>query len=531
MNKHKARTAVFWAGAMSVAGSLGMASAVAADAGSIMTRTCGTCHTESSPGAGDFSRMSGMRKTPEGWQMTINRMQSLRGLHLSADEKQTVIKHLADTRGLAPGETVGSRYLLEQDTNLVENTPEAYTQMCARCHSGARVALQRRTEDEWKWLVHFHMGQHPTLEFHSLARDRPWFELALNDTAVQLGKDYPLESAEWKAWQAAPKPQLNGEWRLLGYVPGKGEFDARMTATPTGLDAFALTVAGRYADGSPLAGTGSATVYTGFEWRAALELDGVKMRQVLAAAPAGGEMQGRMFRRDDKALGGELRAVRPGANAQVLAVMPPHLKIGVEQPLTIVGEKLGGDISLGKGVEVLRVVSRDAERVSVIARAKGASGARDVKVGTAAGKGLLAVYDQVARVEVLPANAIARIGGGGGVMEKVGVAYRARAYAAGPDGKPGTDDDVALGYMPTSWSIAPADHTAEEERDHEFAGSIDANGVFTPGDGGPNPKRKMNANNVGRLAVVATVKDGAEPVEGRGSLLVSVPDFVVGVLD
>lgn len=531
MTNQYAKTAVFCAGVVAVVGSFGMSSAVAADAGSIMTRTCGTCHTESSPGAGDFSRMNGMRKTPEGWQMTINRMQSLRGLHLSADEKQAVIKHLADTRGLAPAETAGSRYLLEQDTNLVENTPEAYTQMCARCHSSARVALQRRSEEEWKWLVHFHMGQHPTLEFHSMARDRPWFELALNDTAVQLGKDYPLASAEWTAWQAAAKPALNGEWRLLGYVPGKGEFDARMTVTPTGLDAFAVTVAGRYADGSPLSGTGSATVYTGFEWRAALDLDGVKMRQVLAATPEGGEMHGRMFRRDDKALGGVLRALRPAAEAQVLAVMPSHLKTGVEQALTIVGENLAGDVSLGKGVEVVSVVSRDAERVRVLARAKGGDGLRDVRVGGAAGKGLLAVYDQVARVDVLPADAVARIGGGGGAMEKVGVAYRARAYAAGPDGKPGTDDDVALGYMPTAWSIVPADPVAEEDRDHAFAGSIDADGIFTPGDAGPNPKRRMNANNVGRLAVVATVNDGGTPVEGRGALLVSVPDFVINALD
>jgi quinohemoprotein amine dehydrogenase len=116
-------------------------------------------------------------------------------------------------------------------------------------------------------------------------------------------------------------------------------------------------------------------------------------------------------------------------------------------------------------------------------------------------------------------------------MEKVGVAYRAVGYAAGPDGKAGTRDDLKLGYMPAKWAIAPADHTAEEELDHKFAGSIDANGVFTPGDAGPNPQRKMSANNVGRLRVVATVEYGGSPVSGQGKLLVSVPDFVQEVLD
>ena len=118
-----------------------------------------------------------------------------------------------------------------------------------------------------------------------------------------------------------------------------------------------------------------------------------------------------------------------------------------------------------------------------------------------------------------------------GAMEKIGVAYRAVGYAAGPDGKAGTGDDLKLGYIPAKWAIAPADHTAEEELDHKFAGSIDDSGVFTPGDAGPNPQRKMSANNVGRLSVVATVEEGARPVRGQGRLLVSVPDFVHEVLD
>ena len=64
--------------------------------------------------------------------------------------------------------------------------------MCARCHSGARFGLQRRSEEEWKLLVHFHVAQHPTLEFHSLSRDRPWFQLAMNEKLHPFDHQFPM---------------------------------------------------------------------------------------------------------------------------------------------------------------------------------------------------------------------------------------------------------------------------------------------------------------------------------------------------
>lgn len=524
--------AIVGAGALALSGALA-APAIAAqlDGKSIIRAHCLACHTEDAA-SGTFSRISEQRKTPEGWQMTLNRMEHLRALKLPAAEKRAVIKHLADTQGLAPAEAAPYRYLLEQDTNRVEDIDEAYVEMCARCHSGARFGLQRRSEAEWNLLVHFHMGQHPTLELHALSRDRPWMQLALTETVPQLAQDFALDTAEWRDWQRAVKPQLGGQWRLLGFVPGKGEFDARMSAVPAGADRFELRIEGRYADGSPLAGTGTATVYTGYEWRGNLTIDGVSMRQVMAADARGREMSGRMFMRAAREIGGELRAVKEGQAAQVLAVMPSHLRIGETATLTIVGSRLSGQVSLGSGVRVLDVVSRSADRITVRAQATGTAGMRDVSVGRASGAGLLAVYDRVARVEVSPANAVARIGGPGDAqMEKVRVAYRAVGYAAGPDGQPGTDDDVRLGYFPAAWAIEPFDEAAAEAQDHLFAGSIDADGLFTPGDAGPNPQRPMSANNVGNLSVVATVGQGADAVQGRGHLLVAVPDFVRRVLD
>jgi quinohemoprotein amine dehydrogenase len=497
----------------------------------IIRSNCLACHSETGDSAAPFSRIGQQRKTPEGWQMTINRMQLLRGARISAEDKAALIQYLADNQGLAPSEAEPYRYLLEQDTNRVEEgIDEGLGQMCARCHSGARFSLQRRSEAEWKNLVDFHMGQFPTIEFHSLARDRAWYDIAKNETAVELGKNFPLLSPQWDSWKAAPKADLAGRWRVLGFVPGKGEFEAQMSAEPSDTG-YSLSLEGHYADGSGLSGSGKARLYTGFEWRASVTVDGVKMRQVMAADAEGARMSGRMFSAQAREIGGDLHAVRDQGKADVVAVMPAYLRKGESAELTIVGQHLDGDISLGEGVTIEQVLQRDADRIRVLAIASGDEGLRRVTVGSASHDDALAVYQSLARVEVLPANAVSRIGGAGGKLEKVAASYRALGFSAGADGKAGTDDDLRLGYMAATWSIAPADEVAAHDKDEDFAGSIDADGIFTPGDTGPNPARKMSANNVGRLTVIASVNDGDAQVRGEGSMLVSVPDYVRRVLD
>lgn len=530
MNKQKSITSIVAAGLLASVAAIGApAAAVAADGAALLATNCLSCHSVQGDG---ISRISGQRKSPEGWQMTITRMQEQHGAKISPEDKRGLIKHLADTRGLAPAEAAPWRYLLEHDNNRVEAVDDAYRDMCARCHSGARFALQRRSVEEWKLLMHSHIGLNPTLEFHSLARDRQWFRLAVDEVAPALARDFALDSAAWKAWQAAPHAALDGSWRIAGYLPGKGEFEGRMKATAAGGDRFELAIDGRYANGAPLSGRGVATVYTGYEWRASVDIDGVALRQVMAADARGTRMQGRQHLADSRRVGGELSALREGRAPALLAVMPAHLRRGETAELTLVGSGLAGAVALGNGVRVLEVVSRSADRVVVRARAEGRDGARDVAVGAARGKGLLAVYEQVARVEVEPAHAIARVGGPGDAqMDKVGVAYRALAWAAGRDGKAGTADDLRLGYMPAQWSLEPADEAAAKARDQDFVGRIGADGVFVPGDAGPNPARPKSAGNTGRVKVVAAVGGQAGAVEGRGSLDVAVPDFVQRALD
>ncbi|OMH29052.1 quinohemoprotein amine dehydrogenase subunit alpha [Motiliproteus sp. MSK22-1] len=527
--------ALAWAQLAALSGLLTMATVSSAgDAQQIIRDRCLSCHSETGDRQAPFSRISQQRKTPEGWEMTLQRMQAIRGLKISPQEKRTLIKYLSDTQGLAPAETEGVRYVLEQNRNAVESLEnQAIAGKCSVCHSGARVALQRRSEPEWEKLVHFHMAQFPTIELLAGARDHDWFEQTINEIVPELANSYPLNSTQWSDWKTVKKQPLTGSWRAVGWLPEKGEYEARFTVTALDSDYYNLDIRGKYADGSPLSGTGRALVYTGYEWRSNVTINGIKMRQVFAASEDGLAMEGRMFLRSANELGGAVRAVRESPDrSHILSISPSYLKQGERSVINIIGSRLYGKIALGHDLKVLKILSRSADRVSVLAEAtEGASlGKHPVSIGSANG-GYLAVYDRLARVEVTPTESIARVGGNGGKLAKQKVAYRAVGYAAGNDGQPGTEDDLRLGYMPAHWSLKAFDEVAEHDKDLLFAGTINSvTGVFIPGDAGPNPARKMSTNNVGQLAVVATVKDGNQQVSGDNHLLVTVPTFMFPVI-
>lgn len=86
--------------------SLMLAQAQAAQEGqALLESKCVGCHI---PEGGDaISRISHQRKTPEGWLMSIARMQLMHGLNIADDERRTLVKYLADKQGLAPDETEG----------------------------------------------------------------------------------------------------------------------------------------------------------------------------------------------------------------------------------------------------------------------------------------------------------------------------------------------------------------------------------------------------------------------------------------
>lgn len=494
----------------------------------LLNEKCAACH-ERLPDGG-MSRISAERKTPEGWDMTLVRMMLVHGVELAPDERRALVKHLADTQGLAPAETRDYRYALERRPNVVEDIPsDELATMCARCHSYARVALQRRTEDEWLKLSHFHLGQYPTTEYQALGRDRKWWEIASTELPEQLADLFPLETEAWAAWRQREDPDLSGTWRTAGHHPGRGGFEGTATVTKAGDgdDTYDVEVEVRYPGrgGGTLTATGSAVLYTGYEWRASFDIDGETYLEVYTVADDGNSASGRWFQQEVDSIGGDLHAVRVRPDhAEIMAVHPSHLRSGETAEVAVHGVNLEGEVDLGPGVEVVRTVSESPETIVVEARAEeGAeTGVREVAVGgTAAADDLFTVYRRVDSVRVEPEYAIARVGGDG-PLPAIPAQFEAIGYANGPDGTPGTDDDVRIGVLDAEWSVENYNEVAEAMRDTEFAGEMRDDGLFMPAAAGPNPERVFSTNNAGDLLVKATVGDDGRTVEGTAHLVVTV---------
>jgi quinohemoprotein amine dehydrogenase len=492
------------------------------DPQTLLMQACAGCHAPNEQG--QLSRIRDIRKTPEGWDMTIVRMGIWHGMVMDPAERRMLVKYLADTQGLAPEETAAYRGLIERRPNMAEShADEEIGVMCARCHSYGRIALQRRDEDEWRKLSHTHLGQWPTIEYQSLSRDRNWWEIARDQMPVKLAALYPFKTDAWTQWQGRTAVDPSGTWRISGERAGVGRYTGHLKIKALGNDQFETEYELRYADGKPITGQGKAILYTGYEWRGAGKLGEESIRSAYALSADGKQLQGRWFLQDADEIGGDLRAARvTEGESGIVAVEPPFLRIGEKTSVTVHGYGLSGDVKLDKGFKAGKVVNRSPDHITLAVEVgKDAKpGPATVSVGKTTAATALTVYQQIDAVRVEPAFAIARIGGG--TLEPIKAQLQAMAYLNGPDGQAGTEDDIRLGSLPADWAVDNFDETAAAMRDAKFAGEIADTGLFTPGPGGPNPERPFSANNVGNLKVTATVKDGDRSLAGDGQLIVTV---------
>ena len=139
---------------------------------------------------------------------------------------------------------------------------------------------------------------------------------------------------------------------------------------------------------------------------------------------------------------------------------------------------------------------------------------------------MLNVYSRIDGIKVTPQAGMARAGGA--VFPKQLQQFEAVAIANGPDGKPGTPDDLQLGTVPVKWSLEEYTATFDDD-DLKFVGTLDQTGLFTPNVDGPNPNRTGNRNNIGDVWVVAERHAGrrrAQPLRARAHLLVTVPVYM-----
>lgn len=462
--------------------------------------------------------------------MTVARMSFAHGVKLTADERGAIVKYLADAYGLAPEETAAHRYVLDRTPSVVEHPENKLIgDTCARCHTYGRIAVQRRTEADWRKLVHFHVGQFPGIEIQAGGRDRNWFEIATGEASAALGKQYGFESASWTKWKTRNSGDFSGAWRLVGHCPGVGSYEGSATITRTDGDRYSIDMVMRYDNGSIETAKGSALVYTGHEWRATVKQGDREVHHVMSFGADGSELSGRWFEANNDSIGGTLRAVRAdkGASPVVMSVQPAMVRLGASTKLAINGVGLEGEVDLGPGVKVVKIVERTANQVVVEVEAAkdGAGGSRDVKVGAASGAHVLRLYRQIDYVKIEPEHPLARLGGGGGSIPRVPAQLEAIAWTAGGDGKSGTADDIRLGAVPAAWSVDNLNKAAAQMHDTKYTGRIEQNGLFVPNVAGPNPERKYQTNNTGELKVTAKVKDGSRTVEASVPLIVTVQRF------
>lgn len=503
---------------------------------------CSRCHAVDDQAR--MSRISYLRKTPEGWQTSIRRMVALHGARLNQADAREIARYLANEQGLAPEElrpghfevearSIGYAYDYPGDSD-VEFT-------CIQCHSMGRVITQRRTEEEWGLLLTTHRALYPLVDFQAFRRAGPPPDEGdprhpMDRAIDHLSEVFPLETPEWTAWAATKRsPRLAGEWALSGYETGKGLIYGTVTISPvTGdPDAFTTTASYVYAEtGERVQRSGEALVYTGYQWRGRSNPGSdSELREVMFVERNQQEMFGRWYAGDYEEMGPDV-TLRRVAGAPVLAgVYPKALRAGETTTVTLYGGNLptagsGADLDFGAGIEVVAVESRaaGAYRVRVAVAEDAVVGRRDLFAFGVLEPELVVVHDGIDRIAVTPVTGMARVGGA--AFPKEFEIFDAVAYDDGADGEPETDDDLELGRVDVSWHVEEYAAVYGDD-DIDYVGTMRQDGVFVPALDGPNPDRPGNRNNIGDVWVVATYeRDGGDALTARGHLVVTVPLYI-----
>jgi quinohemoprotein amine dehydrogenase len=486
---------------------------------------CGGCHTTDSQQR--MSRISYQRKTPEGWEETVRRMTRLHKVSLTRSDARSIVQYLGDQQGLTASEVEKISYALEQREDQEKVPNEAVRTACATCHSYARIAAQRRTREEWLKLKSFLLAIIPTLVYQHRYMD--WMTTS-DEALAYLAEQFPLETPEWQR-ERDQTPPGDSTWIVRGYQAGKGSYVGQVRMTMAADGSRQTQAAVEFSDGSSATRTGTGHWFGAASWRGSTEWqDGGKGREIYHLSADGATLRGRWLGVERPGIAGEETLVRRSGQPRLVAVFPKAVQSGATNvQLKIYGADLPpqvkpSDLNLGDGVKVEKIQTSTPERISLLASISPDAkiGRRPVSVGKASAQDLLCVYDQVDYIRILPDRTMARLGGIH--YSKQYVQFEARAYNRGPDGVAGNDDDLEVGVVKPNWGIDEL-YNAYDDQDREHVGSIDQNGLFTPAEEGPNPKRYRSAENGGDVYVTAEYKRGndANTLKARAYLLVSLP--------
>ncbi len=542
---------------------------------------CGGCHTPDANG--NMARLSQIRTTPEIWEQAIKRMIRLNGLQITPDEARGIVRYLSDNNGLTPAEAKPGFWDAEHRTfrtaEEANGTPQELQRTCNYCHTIGRVLVQRRTPEDYAKLMNTHMALFPGSETSVFRPNRRYthpddLEVALTqggtgygvlhypeaqappdpakparyplDIALDyLGKAQPLVTPEWTAWHARKHDaRPMGTWLVHAYQAGKGRIYGEMIVhPPDAAGDFTTSTTLHYPDGKTVQTTGRGVLYAGYSWRGhskgaadASPTMPVDAREAMLLSDDGCTMEGRWFWGTYQEFGLDVKLTKLDKDPLVLGVDRYALRSPSTETVRIYGGALPAnlkpaDFNFGEGVQVSKIIhatSTTADvQVTVAAGLK--PSLRTVTVKGIAAPETIAVYNKVDSIRVAPDANYARLGGI--ITGKQFAQFQAIGYSNGADGKPGTDDDVAIGPVDAAWSLEEFYATPDDD-DVKFVGSIDKTGLFTPNVEGPNPARHKQANNFptenwGDVWVNATyTSSSGEPLKARSYLVVTVPTYM-----
>lgn len=508
----------------------------------LVVTKCGGCHRPDS--AGNLSRISWIRTTPEGWEEALKRMVRLNGLSVTPDEARHIVQYLATDHGLAPEEEKPVSYFVEKRM-LDEDVPKELQNTCNTCHAVAQPMSWRRPKEEWVQLVKTHIGYFPVAEATAFYRPpvppdaakpdadkrQPW-EVAVD----YLAKTYPLHTPAWEAFHTSIRqPKLDGRWLVTAYKPGSGPMYGEMTIEPVpgsaGLVATHTTLTP--AGGGRISFEGKAIVYAGYAWRGRSHSDSSpkEVREVMMLSRDGASAEGRWLWGGYQEFGYEVKMVRARPGPSLLGLNVASLHAGSDSTVDLYGANLPAakpsDLDFGAGVTVSEIVSSSPGIITARLHtdASAQTGPRDVAAFGVVLPSALAVYQKIDYIKVNPGWALSRLGGT--IGPKGFVQFEAIAYSNGPDNKPNTPDDVMLGPVPARWSMKEF-YAVYGDDDTKFVGNIDpVSGLFSPAGEGPDPERKDMRNNYGDVWIVATVEAASgKPLTAQSYLVVTVPQYL-----
>jgi quinohemoprotein amine dehydrogenase len=300
--------------------------------------------------------------------------------------------------------------------------------------------------------------------------------------------------------------------------------------------------------GVKLSLTGKGIVYTGYSWRGRSTGTGAEAasadpgshpsswREALFVSRDGNTLEGRWFWGGYQEFGIDAHLTRIGTEPMLAGAGTFALKSPSKTEVKLFGANFPAglkpsDIDMGTGIKATRIVSHDASTATVEVEVDPnlPTGIRDVSLDRSTAERAVAIYDKVAYIKVQPDASMARLGGV--IAAKQFAQFEAIAYAAGPDGKKDTADDIPLGPVSANWGIEEFVSTPGDD-DIKFEGKINDSGLFTPNIEGPDPDRQKQANNFptnnwGDVWVAASYKDpGGQEMKARSFLVVTIPVYI-----